>query len=243
MTVKELFQSLELKDIIEPMKKKYPDALLPLSEYKENYDIILNTVFSGEGGTITFRPDGNSNAYMTEGDRYFNIVGMEVVLPDNGAVTTAEAAAEILWCSRPSDVMAKSTGETWQIGPRSSSLASHGGSLHCSKQKSALCPNGLNSRYCLHHPLRKYTMNLRLMGSQAALSTLQTCCSTHYIIARNIWGPARNRNVYACSTPHPNTHAPQPNKAESLKSSANTSARRHGSFSPASVKALPTRQN
>ena len=101
MTVKELFQSLELKDIIEPMKKKYPDALLPLSEYKENYDIILNTVFSGEGGTITFRPDGNSNAYMTEGDRYFNIVGMEVVLPDNGAVTTAEAAAEILWCSAP----------------------------------------------------------------------------------------------------------------------------------------------
>ena len=90
-----------LKDIIEPMKKKYPNALLPLSEYKENYDIILNTVFSGEGGTITFHPDGNSDAYMCEGDRYFNIVGMEVVLPDNGAVNAAEAAAEILWCSAP----------------------------------------------------------------------------------------------------------------------------------------------
>ncbi|MDE6115279.1 MAG: hypothetical protein K2G49_09485 [Muribaculum sp.] len=101
MTVKELFQSLELKDIIEPMKKKHPDALLPISRYKEDYDIILNTVFSGEGGTITFHPDGNSDAYMCEGDRYFNIVGMEVVLPDNGAVTTAEAAAEILWCSAP----------------------------------------------------------------------------------------------------------------------------------------------
>ena len=205
---------MDLKDIIEQMKKKYPNALLPLSEYKENYDIILNTVFSGEGGTITFRPDGNSNAYMTEGDRYFNIVGMEVVLPDNGAVTTAEAAAEILWCSRPSDVMAKSTGETWQIGPRSSSLASPGGSLHCSKQKSALCPNGLNSRYCLHHPLKKHTMNLRLTGSQTALITLQTCCSTHYITARTIWDPARNTNVYAYYTPHQSIPAPQPSKTE-----------------------------
>lgn len=101
MTVKELFQSLELNDIIEPMKKKYPDALLPISRYKEDYDIILNTVFSGEGGTITFHPDGNSDAYMCEGDRYFNIVGMELVLPDNGALTAAEAAAEILRCSAP----------------------------------------------------------------------------------------------------------------------------------------------
>ncbi len=101
MTVKELCQSLYFKDIIEPMKKKYPDALLPISRYKEDYDIILNTVFSGEGGTITFHPDGNSDAYMCEGDRYFNIVGMKVVLPDNGAVTAAEAAAEILWCSAP----------------------------------------------------------------------------------------------------------------------------------------------
>lgn len=101
MTVKELFQSLEFKDIIEPMTKKHPDALLPISEYKENYSIILNTVFSGEGGKITFLPDGNSDAYMIEGDRYFNIVGMEVVLPENGVVTKAEAAAEILWCSAP----------------------------------------------------------------------------------------------------------------------------------------------
>lgn len=101
MTIKELFQSLEFKDIIEPMTKKHPDALLPISEYKENYDIICNTEFSGEGGTITFFPDGNSDAYMIEGDRYFNIVGMDVVLPGNGAVTNAEAAAEILWCSAP----------------------------------------------------------------------------------------------------------------------------------------------
>ena len=92
---------MDFKDIIEPMKKKYPTALLPISRYKEDYDIILNTVFSGKGGTITFRPDGNSDAYMCEGGRYFNIVGMEVVLPDKGTVTAAEAAAEILWCSAP----------------------------------------------------------------------------------------------------------------------------------------------
>lgn len=101
MTVKELFQSLDFEDIIEPLKKKYHDALLSLSEYKENYDILCNTVFSGDGGTITFYPDGDSDAYLTEGDRYFNIVGMEVVLPENGAVTKAEAAAEILWSSAP----------------------------------------------------------------------------------------------------------------------------------------------
>ena len=101
MTVKELFQSLDFKDIIEPLVLKYSNALKPMSEYKENYDIILNTEFSGEGGTITFHPNGDSDAYLIEGDRYFNIVGMEVVLPDNGAVSKAEAAAEILWCAAP----------------------------------------------------------------------------------------------------------------------------------------------
>lgn len=101
MTVKELFQSLDFKDIIVPLKKKYSDALLPLSRYKEDYDIIRNTVFSGEGGTIIFRTDSDSDVYMIEGDRYFNIVGMEVVIPENGAVTKAEAAAEILWRSAP----------------------------------------------------------------------------------------------------------------------------------------------
>ena len=101
MTVKELFQSLDFKDIIEPLVLKYPNALKPMSEYKENYDIILNTEFSGEGGTITFHPNGDSDAYMIEGDRYFNIVGMEVVLADSGEVSKAEAAAEIVWCAAP----------------------------------------------------------------------------------------------------------------------------------------------
>ncbi|MBD5201148.1 MAG: hypothetical protein HDS74_01555 [Bacteroidales bacterium] len=101
MIVKELFQSLDLKEIIEQLVLKYPNALKPISEYKENYDIILNTEFSGEGGTITFHPNGDSDAYMIEGDRYFNIVGMEVVLPDSGEVSKAEAAAEILWCAAP----------------------------------------------------------------------------------------------------------------------------------------------
>ena len=101
MTVKELFQSLDFKEIIEPLVLKYPNALKPMSEYKENYDIILNTEFSGEDGTITFHPNGDSDAYMIEGDRYFNIVGMEVVLPDSGVVSEAEAAAEIIWCAAP----------------------------------------------------------------------------------------------------------------------------------------------
>lgn len=101
MTVKELFQSLSFSDIIEPLTKTHPDALLPMSKYKEDYDIICNTEFSGEGGAITFCPDGDSDVYMIEGDRYFNIVGMDVVLPENSAVTKAEAAAEIIWSSAP----------------------------------------------------------------------------------------------------------------------------------------------
>ena len=101
MTVKELFQSLDFKDIIEPLVLKHSNALKPISEYKENYDIILNTEFSGEGGMITFHPNGDSDAYLIEGDRYFNIVGTEVVLPDSGEVSKAEAAAEILWCAAP----------------------------------------------------------------------------------------------------------------------------------------------
>ena len=101
MTVKEFFQSLDFKEIIEQLVLKYPNALKPISEYKENYDIILNTEFSGEGGTITFHPNGDSDAYMIEGDRYFNIVGMEVELPDSGEVSKAEAAAKILWCAAP----------------------------------------------------------------------------------------------------------------------------------------------
>lgn len=87
--------------IADALVKTHENSMLPLSKYKEDYDIICNTEFSGEGGTITFRQDGDSDVYMIEGDRYFNIVGMEVVLPDNGAVTNAEAAAEILWSSEP----------------------------------------------------------------------------------------------------------------------------------------------
>ena len=98
MTVEELFQSVEIEDIIKVLKDKYPDsALRPLSEYKENYDIILNTEFSGEGGTITYQEDGDSDVYMIEGDYYNNIVGMEVILPNNNSVSKEVVASEIIW--------------------------------------------------------------------------------------------------------------------------------------------------
>ena len=112
MTVKELFQTLEIEDIIEVLKDKYPDsALRPLSEYKENYDIILNTEFSGEGGTITYQEDGDSDVYMIEGDYYDNIVGMEVILPDTNSVPKEEAAAEIIWSAAP---FGRVTSSQWE---------------------------------------------------------------------------------------------------------------------------------
>ena len=104
MTVKELFQSLKFKDIAEALKEQYGhygNSLRPITEYKENYDIILNTEFSGEGGTITFKEDGDSDVYMIEGDKYDNIVGMEVIIPENGAISEAEVAAQILWSTAP----------------------------------------------------------------------------------------------------------------------------------------------
>ena len=104
MTVKELFQSLNFKDIAKALKKRYStygDSLLPITVYKENYIILLHTEFSGEGGTITFKEDGDSDVYMIEGDSYDNIVGMKVILPENGAVSEVEAAAQILWSAAP----------------------------------------------------------------------------------------------------------------------------------------------
>ena len=104
MTVKELFKSLEFKDIAKALKEKYghyENALRPLTEYKEDYIIILHTEFSGEGGSITFKEDGDSDVYMIEGDSYDNIVGMEVILPENGAISAVEAAAQIIWSAAP----------------------------------------------------------------------------------------------------------------------------------------------
>ena len=113
MTVKELFQSLNFKDIAKALKERYGnygDSLLPITVYKENYIILLHTEFSGEGGTITFKEDGDSDVYMIEGDSYDNIVGMEVILPENGAISEVEAAAQILWSAAP---FGRVTSDQW----------------------------------------------------------------------------------------------------------------------------------
>ena len=114
MTVKELFKSLKFNDIVKALKAKYghyENALRPITEYKENYIIILHTEFSGEGGTITFKEDGDSDVYMIEGDSYDNIVGMDVILPENGAISAVEAAAQIIWSSAP---FGRVTSGQWQ---------------------------------------------------------------------------------------------------------------------------------
>lgn len=102
MTVKELFQSLDFSAIVESLiKKSYKDSLLTMSKYKEIYDVICTIDFNGEGGIINFKADGNSDVYMIEGDSLENIVGMEVILPDNSHATKVEAAADIIWSSGP----------------------------------------------------------------------------------------------------------------------------------------------
>lgn len=114
MSVKELFQSLNFKDIADALKERYGQygsSLLPITEYKENYDIIINTDFSGYDGAITFKEDGDSDVYMIEGASYDNIVGMEVILPENGAISEIDAAAQILWSAAPFGSVTKSQ---WQ---------------------------------------------------------------------------------------------------------------------------------
>lgn len=111
MNVKELIQSLDFRAIAEALSKKNVDSLRPLSEYKENYDIICNTQFSGKAGSISFKADGNSDVYMIEGARFADIIGMDVVLPDSSAATKAEAAAEILWYSAP---FGRTTSAEWE---------------------------------------------------------------------------------------------------------------------------------
>lgn len=112
MTVKELFLQLDFYSIYETLlKRPYKDSLLTMHEYKENYDTLCNRNYNDSKGTITFRSDGDSDAYMIEGDSFENIVGMDVILPDNREATKLEAAAEILWCSGP---FGNWTAEDWK---------------------------------------------------------------------------------------------------------------------------------
>lgn len=111
MNVKELIQSVDLGKVLEYLKDTYSTALLPLTFYKENVDIINNTVFSGKGATITFTEDGDSDVYLIEGDRFDNIVGMEVILPDTSSYTKIKAAGDILWSSGP---FGRVTSKQWE---------------------------------------------------------------------------------------------------------------------------------
>ncbi len=112
MTVKELLQHVDFNAIAEALVKKYPkDSLLTMQEYKENYHTLCHLDYNGEGGSITFQADGDSDAYMIEGYSFENIVGMEVILPDDCDSTKVETAAEILWCSGP---FGNWTGDDWK---------------------------------------------------------------------------------------------------------------------------------
>lgn len=112
MTVKELLQHVDFNAIVEALVKKYPkESLLTMQEYKENYHTLCNLEYNKEEGSITFQEDGDSDAYMIEGDSFENIVGMDVSLPDDDDSTKVEAAAEILWCSGP---FGKWTGDDWK---------------------------------------------------------------------------------------------------------------------------------
>ena len=113
MTVKELFQSLEFDAIADALKRKpYKSSLLPMSEYKDNYDIICSLDYSVKGGTITFKADGDSDVYMIEGGSFKNIIGKEVIFSDPSEMTKINAAADIIWSASP---FGRWTDEDWRI--------------------------------------------------------------------------------------------------------------------------------
>ena len=113
MTVKELFQSLEFDTIADVLSRKpYKSSLLPMSEYKGNYDIICSLDYSVKGGTITFKADGDSDVYMIEGSNFKNIIGKEVILSDSSEITKINAAADIIWSASP---FGRWTDEDWRI--------------------------------------------------------------------------------------------------------------------------------
>lgn len=113
MTVKELFQSLEFDAIAEALRRKpYNSNLLPMSEYKDNYDMICSLDYSVKDGTITFKADGDSDVYMIEGSSFKNIIGKEVILSDYTKTTKINAAADIIWSASP---FGRWTDEDWRL--------------------------------------------------------------------------------------------------------------------------------
>ena len=109
MTVQELFKSMTFDDIASALRHTHRNdkSIQFLAGYKEAYDTLSNIEFKGEGGEVTFDITEREHwfdkhnlpllANGVEGDLWENIVGKEVLIPENNPFTDAELAGAILW--------------------------------------------------------------------------------------------------------------------------------------------------
>lgn len=109
MTVQELFNQFSFDDIGKALQNmhRHDESICDLASYKEAFDTLCHIKFEGKGGKVTFDvtpPEhwfdpGNLPllANDVEGDLWENIVGKEVVKPEDNLFIDAELVAAILW--------------------------------------------------------------------------------------------------------------------------------------------------
>ncbi|MDE6689133.1 MAG: hypothetical protein K2J86_04545 [Prevotella sp.] len=109
MTVQELFNQFSFDDIVKALQNTHrnDESICDLASYKEAFDTLCNIKFEGKGGKVTFdvtppehRFDPGNLPLLAndvEGDLWENIVGKEVVKPEDNPFTDAELIAAILW--------------------------------------------------------------------------------------------------------------------------------------------------
>ena len=102
MTVQELFKSMKFDDIAAALRNTHRNdkSIQYLAGYKETYDTLSNLEFNGEEGNVTFDVTEREHwfdehnlpllANGVEGDLWENIVGKEVIKPENNPFTDAE---------------------------------------------------------------------------------------------------------------------------------------------------------
>lgn len=109
MTVQDLLNKFIFDDIVKALQNTHrnDESMCDLASYKEAFDTLCNIKFEGKGGKVTFDVTPHEHWFAphtlpllangVEEDLWENIVGKEVVRPENNPFTDAELVGAILW--------------------------------------------------------------------------------------------------------------------------------------------------
>lgn len=109
MTAQELFRNVGFEAIVKVLQNTHrnDESIQQTALYKEAFDTLVSLAPSNNGGQITFDVTPREHwfdedclpmlANNVEGDIWENIVGREVIKPDDNPFTDAELAGAILW--------------------------------------------------------------------------------------------------------------------------------------------------